>query len=92
MGVVAISILVAALAADAPVPPDPVSHFVQEASEWLLTGQPLPRDYRLRLLAMEPGDRLRAIAYLRRVGLLSGAPWPVADLLRPVASQAEPEE
>lgn len=92
MGGAAISLLLAALAADAPLADDPLSLFVQDASGWLLAGQALPRDYRLGLLAMEPGDRIRAIAYLRRVGLLSGPPWPVVDLLRPVASDTETEE
>ncbi|MFN3526815.1 MAG: hypothetical protein ACK4YU_12050 [Paracoccus sp. (in: a-proteobacteria)] len=91
----AITVLIVALAADPVpelVPTDPVTIFVEEASDWLLEGRSLPRDYRLRLLAMTPADRMRAITYLRRVGLLTGAPWPVADLLRPSSGVTEVEQ
>jgi hypothetical protein len=86
MGLSAITVLIVALTSDPAtelVQPDPVASFVEDASGWLLEGRSLPRDYRLRLLAMSPADRIRAITYLRRTGLLTGAPWPVPDLLRP---------
>lgn len=70
------------------LPPE-VAGFAQEASGWLLEGRDLPRDYRLRLLQMSPADRLQALIFLRRAGLLTGQSWPLADILRP--SQPDPE-
>lgn len=90
MGVSMLLMLVAAMASDAvPMPADPVEVFVSDANEWLLASGRLPRDYRLRLLAMEPSERMQAITYLRRTGLLTGPAWPVADLLRPAHGSAE---
>ena len=62
----------------------------RDASEWLLSGQGLPRDYRVRLMQMDSAERLLAIAYLRRVGLLTDRPWTVDDLLRPARPRPEP--
>lgn len=95
MGAAAITVFLVALATDPAselLPSDPVAQFVDEAADWLLSGQALPRDYRPRLLAMEPADRLHAIAYLRRTGLLTGTSWPVSDLLRPSNAVKETEE
>ncbi|TGN67263.1 hypothetical protein E4L95_05600 [Paracoccus liaowanqingii] len=61
----------------------------RDASDWLLSGQGLPRDYRVLLLQMDSADRLLAIAYLRRVGLLTDRPWTVEDVLRPAQPQTE---
>lgn len=63
-----------------------LASFRRDADEWLLTGKSLPPDYRLRLMQMEPADRMQALAYLRRLGLLTGATWPVVDLLKPVTA------
>ncbi|MBU2956825.1 hypothetical protein Q4511_14885 [Paracoccus sp. 1_MG-2023] len=69
-----------------------IEAYRQQASEWLLTGQRLPRDYRVELMAMESADRISAIAYLRRIGLLTGRAWSLDDLLRdPVRPSEVPE-
>ncbi|WP_265501942.1 hypothetical protein [Paracoccus beibuensis] len=66
--------------------------FAETASGWLLAGQGLPRDYRVTLMQMEAADRIRAIAYLRRLGLMTGRPWPIDDILRPATDETEPPE
>ncbi|WP_410216411.1 hypothetical protein [Paracoccus sp. (in: a-proteobacteria)] len=65
--------------------------FAEVASGWLLAGQSLPRDYRVTLMQMESADRIRSIAYLRRIGLLTDRPWTLDDLLRPPVT-TEPGE
>lgn len=70
------------------LPPD-VAEFAEEASEWLLEGRDLPRDYRIRLLQMPPDERLQAIVFLRRSGLLTTSAWPLDDLLRPAPQDGE---
>lgn len=82
---------VVALFATPPLADQP-GPFEAMASEWLLSGQGLPRDYRLRLMQMDSADRLQAIIYLRRIGLLTEHPWPLDDLLRPAAPLPEPAE
>jgi hypothetical protein len=69
---------------------DDFTGFARKASEWLLAGQGLPGDYRVMLMQMSSADRIRSIAYLRRLGLLTGQPWSVDDILRPAATKAEP--
>ena len=49
----------------------------------LLDGGRLPSDYRHVLMTMPPAQRFQAIVYLRRAGLLTGAPWALEDLLQP---------
>ena len=67
---------------------DTLEAYRQQASGWLLSGQRLPRDYRVQLMRMESADRIRAIAYLRRIGLLTGSSWSLDDLLRdPILSE-----
>jgi hypothetical protein len=66
--------------------------FAETASGWLLEGQRLPRDYRVTLMEMDSADRIQAIAYLRRLGLLNERPWSLDDLLRPAATRTEPRE
>lgn len=74
----------AAMAIDAePTLPPAVAAFAAEANEWLLAGETLPPDYRLRVLAMSPADRVVTIIYLRRIGLLTEGAWSIDDLLRP---------
>lgn len=63
--------------------------FAKAASDWLLSGQGLPRDYRVTLMQMDSADRIRAIALLRRLGLLTDRPWPLDDLLQPAGPQRE---
>lgn len=64
--------------ADAAATPDA---YQQEVLRLVLEGRDLPRDYRASLLAMSPGDRLLALALLRRAGLLTGPSWRIEDLL-----------
>lgn len=88
--------IILALAADTAVAaapgepelPPAVAAIAAEASERLLAGESLPPDYRLRLLALPPAERLLAIIYLRRTGLLRGDPWPLEDVLRPAPVSA----
>lgn len=84
-------LLVAALSVG-PVLAEDFDAFRRTASDWLLSGQGLPRDYRVQLMQMDSADRLRAIAYLRRLGLLTERPWSLDDLLRPAATRTEPRE
>lgn len=55
--------------------------FIGEAKVWVLHGKRLPSDYRLRLARMTPEDRIQALIFLRRAGLLNGETWGVQDLL-----------
>lgn len=71
---------------------NPLEAFIADATGWLLADGRLPPDYRLRLLAMEPADRVAALAHLRRMGLLTGAAWPVSDLLRPATPARKADE
>lgn len=73
-------------------PTTDLDRFRQTASDWLLSGQGLPRDYRVTLMQMDSADRLRAIAYLRRLGLMTERPWSLDDLLRPAATRMEIRE
>lgn len=77
--------------ASAPMLPD-VASFAEEASGWLLDGEGLPPDYRLRLLRMEPAARLQIIVFLRRAGLLTDAPWSLDDILMPAPLPEEARE
>lgn len=67
------------------------SAFMEEASAWLLEGKGLPRDYRSLLQQMDPADRLQAIVFLRRSGLLTGDIWALEDVLRPALPPASGE-
>lgn len=80
--------LVGALNAGAVAQTD-FDRFAETASGWLLDGQGLPRDHRIMLMQMDSADRIRAIAYLRRLGLMTGQPWTVDDLLRPAATEID---
>lgn len=83
--------LVGALNAGAVTQTD-FDRFTETASGWLLAGQGLPRDYRVMLMQMETADRIRAIAYLRRLGLMTENSWGIDDILRPAATRTEPRE
>ncbi len=62
-----------------------------EATGWLLEGEPLPVDYRARLMAMPPEARLQALVFLRRAGLLTAGPWPLSDILDPSSAEKDAE-
>lgn len=90
MMTLATALLLTVLAADAAATsPSPAQSLIDEATTLLLAGRDLPRDMRLRLLALEPGDRIRVIAYLRRTGMMKGAVWPAGDLLLPATGAQE---
>lgn len=74
--------------ADPALLPDAAA-LADEATDWLLTGEPLPRDYRVRLLAMPPEARLQALVFLRRSGLLTAEAWTLSDILSP--APADPD-
>lgn len=59
-----------------------IQEFSRQATEWVLAGKDLPRDFRQRLMEMPPGDRLQALVILRRSGLLETETWSLDDLLR----------
>ena len=80
--------LAGAAAAEGPLLPDAAA-LADEATRWLLEGEPLPADYRLRLLAMPPDARLQALVFLRRAGLLTAEAWPLSDILGPVPATPE---
>lgn len=69
-----------AAAAETPLLPDAAA-LAEEATAWLLAGEPLPPDYRARLMRMPPEARLQALIFLRRAGLLTAGAWPLADVL-----------
>lgn len=62
-----------------------------EATGWLMEGEALPPDYRLRLMRMPPDARLQALIFLRRAGLLTADPWALSDVLDPAPSKAGDE-
>ena len=80
MNAVAIAILALALAAtDARA--GQKDRFIAEMTERLLAGREAPKDLETRLLALEPAERFEAVVFLRRSGLLRGAPLSVDRLL-----------
>ena len=86
-----IAFATSAAAADLPLLPEAQS-FATEASTWLLQGENLPRDYRVRLMRMAPDARLQALVFLRRSGLLTADVWMLDDILRPVSAAEEVRE
>lgn len=74
--------------ADPALLPDAAA-LADEATAWLLEGEPLPPDYRTRLMAMPPEARLQALVFLRRAGLLTSDPWPLSDILGPAGKDAQ---
>ena len=57
--------------------------FRASAETLLLEGGTLPPDYRGALREMSPADRIEAIIFLRRSGLMTDRPWTIGDLLAP---------
>ncbi|TRW95510.1 hypothetical protein FNJ84_16150 [Paracoccus sp. M683] len=66
--------------------------FQQDAMARLLAGDALAPDYRQQLQGMPPSERVEAIIFLRRAGLLTGKSWRVDDLLRPARNDMESDE
>lgn len=85
--------VLAAGAADATVNwPPAIAEYAEEASGWLLDGDGLPRDYRVRLMRMQPSARLQAIVFLRRAGLLTADAWTLDEILKPATGGREAGE
>ncbi|AUH33762.1 hypothetical protein [Paracoccus tegillarcae] len=59
-----------------------LAQFQRQAEETLLAGETLAPDYRLQLLGMPPAERIEALIFLRRIGLLTGKSWRVGDMLQ----------
>ncbi|WP_237168317.1 hypothetical protein [Paracoccus shandongensis] len=79
-----------AAAADPALLPEATA-LADEATGWLLEGEPLPPDYRVRLMRMPPEARLQALVFLRRAGLLTADPWALSDILAPAPAPAGDE-
>ncbi|MFC3168170.1 MULTISPECIES: hypothetical protein [Paracoccus] len=77
-------------AADPALLPDAAA-LAEDATAWLLEGEPLPPDYRIRLMRMPPEARLQALVFLRRAGLLTADAWALSDVLDPAAADAGDE-
>lgn len=71
--------------------PPAVAEIARKADQAILNGDGLPADYRLQLLGLPPDERLMAIIYLRRSGLLRDAPWSLDEILRPAVPAIEGE-
>lgn len=65
----------------AAAPVKPLSEVLRDLDAMLLAGEPLPPDFLLELAPLPPAERLLAVAYARRAGLLTGPALPLADLL-----------
>lgn len=72
--------------------PKDAAAFTATATDWVLSGQSLPADYLQQLAAMPPDQRLLAVVFLRRSGLLKGAAIPAAAMMAPAAADAEAGE
>lgn len=83
--------LTTAAIAETPMLPDAAA-YAEEATEWVLDGQTLPRGYRVRLMQMSPEARLQTLIFLRRVGLLMADAWTLADILAPATAPRESSE
>jgi hypothetical protein len=91
-----IGAMVMAIALSGSAPADPAllpdaAALADEATGWLLDGEPLPPDYRARLMRMPPEARLQALVFLRRAGLLTSDPWALSDILDPAPAKAGAE-
>ena len=82
-------LIVAVSSADAGASATPnFDSFTADMSAMILDGRDLAPDYRHLLMEMSPTDRLQAIIFLRRSGLLKGGIWSMEDVLRPPVNQA----
>ena len=84
----AAALLTAALSAgDAPVD---LTSVTREIDALVLTGQSLPPDFMLKLRRLPlPGDRMQALIYLLRAGLLGGPAVSLDDLVFDIPGAAE---
>lgn len=84
--------LFALAVAATPAPAQSINDFRTDLSARLLDGARMMSVSQLRaaISALEPADRLAAIAFARRSGLYDGAPLPLAELLRDAPLLAPP--
>ena len=74
----------AALAAGTPqVTPPTRDGLIADASDLLLTREPLHSDLDTRLMQISAADRIEVLVFLRRSGLLTGPGWTIDRLLAP---------
>lgn len=66
-----------------------LDQFKQANSDRLLAGRGIVPDWRDQLVAMPPADRLEALIFLRRSGLLQSPAWPIEAVLAPPAPRKE---
>lgn len=69
------------LAAGLTPPPAGFDEFRVEARQMVLAGEALPPDFLLSLSGLDEADRLLAVIYLRRAGLLTGPTIPLGRIL-----------
>ncbi len=55
--------------------------FIAAMTDRLLDGRGLPADVEAQVMRLSPPERFEAVIFLRRSGLLVGAPWSVDRLL-----------
>lgn len=65
---------------------------IQEATELLLEGLPLPADMDARLMKLSPAERIEVLIFLRRSGMLTGPGWTIDRLLAPNTMQGTSDE
>lgn len=59
--------------------------FVDEATDRLIAGEELPRDFPVRLQSLPPDQRLLVVVHLRRAGFLGDLVMPVDWIISPAA-------
>lgn len=66
-------------------------HFIDDATNRLIAGDELPRDYPVTLKSLPPADRLLVIVHLRRMGFLTKVEMPIDWVMDPaVPPSAQP--
>ena len=65
--------------------------FIDDATNRLIAGDELPRDYPVTLKSLPPSDRLLVIVHLRRMGFLTTVEMPIDWVMDPaVPASADP--
>ena len=86
----AVLAIIAILSTQVTAPNSAADAFAADATAWLLDGKSLPPDWKTRLQAMQPADRLQSLIFLRRSGLLTTQGWTADEILAP--AKPLPEE
>lgn len=66
--------------------------FITQMTDRLLAGQGVPPDLESQLMVLEPAERFEVVVFLRRSGLLTGAPLSVDRLLDTPAGSSPQEQ